>query len=360
MDGARIRQAREFRGLTQQQLAERCGVTQAAVARMERGDLRPSAEIGAAVAFATGFPPSFFRRPAAEDFPLGSLQFRGRKTATAASRRLAHRRGEAAWQATSAMLERLDVVPVRLPTLAANADPEYAAALTRDALGLPPDKPVPNVLAACERAGVIVLPIDLRHDEHDAYSLWAGESSQHPVMVLFDDAPGDRQRFSVAHELGHLVMHRAPAGDIETAADRFASAFLLPADVLKEELAPPVTLSDLAYLKPRWGVSLQALVRRARDLGSVTDRQYRYLNQQISARGWKRHEPESLAVAAERPRALRKMAEVLYGRDMASRRLATDAALPGSWVQTILGEPQSSGAAAWPRASSVVPLTRPR
>jgi len=76
---------------------------------------------------------------------------------------------------------------------------------------------------------------------------------------------------------------------------------------------PPVTLATVAKLKPRWRVSIQALIRRARDLAIISDRQYHYLFQQLSARGWRKREPAQFDVAAEKPRAFRKMAEVLYG-----------------------------------------------
>ncbi len=89
-----------------------------------------------------------------------------------------------------------------------------------------------------------------------------------------------------------------------------------------QELIPPITLSRLAPLKLRWKVSLQALIRRAFDLEVVTLRQYKYLMQQISVRGWRKKEPEELNIPIEKPRALSQMAELLYGVPVDYRRLA--------------------------------------
>ena len=86
------------------------------------------------------------------------------------------------------------------------------------------------------------------------------------MIVVAETAAGDRRRFSVAHELGHLVLHQFPQGAprvLEQQADAFAEAFLLPEAAMREALVPPITLTTLADLKTRWGVSLQALIRRA-------------------------------------------------------------------------------------------------
>jgi hypothetical protein len=98
----------------------------------------------------------------------------------------------------------------------------------------------------------------------------------------------------------------------EQEANQFAGELLVPAEAALREIVPPVTLTTLADLKLRWGVSLQALVHRARDLGIITQRQYAYLFEQIGARGWRLREPPHLDIPVEKPRLVRKMAEELY------------------------------------------------
>jgi Zn-dependent peptidase ImmA (M78 family) len=148
-----------------------------------------------------------------------------------------------------------------------------------------------------------------------------------PVIVISGEAPGDRLRFSVAHELGHLVMHQSIRGDlgaIEREADAFAGEFLVPEVVAKADITSPVTLTGISHLKPKWGVSVQALIRRAFDLGIVTQRQYTYLMQQVSAHGWRKREPPNLDIPVEKPRIIPQMAEMIYGLPLDYRKMAEE------------------------------------
>jgi Zn-dependent peptidase ImmA (M78 family) len=95
-----------------------------------------------------------------------------------------------------------------------------------------------------------------------------------------------------------------------------------------------LTQTALANLKVRWGVSLQALIRRAHTLELLTPSQYRSLSAQLGARGWRTREP--IAVPVERPRALRQLAELLYGRPLETRRLAAELSLNPAFVRELL------------------------
>jgi Zn-dependent peptidase ImmA (M78 family) len=225
-------------------------------------------------------------------------------------------------------------------------DPVTAARLTRDKLGLPLDTPIPHLIRALERGGVFVLALplaldgtELRAEDTEAFSEWAGPRLERPVIAYTAGKPGDRLRLSVAHELGHLVLHsnlRGTQASMEKEAFEFAGEFLMPESALRDEILPPITLMTMAQLKRRWGVSLQALVRRAKALEIITDRQYRYFFEQISLKGWRKQEPANLAIPIESPRALTKMAEVLYGRPVDLRRMATDAGLSLQVLRDIL------------------------
>ncbi len=336
VSGERVKQARELRGLTQTQLAKRIGKDQSAIARIERGSFQPSDEVLEAIAIQTGFPPAFFRREPRTDFPSGSLQFRARRM-SAGQRTQAYQYAKTVWENAQELAKGVNEIPVRLPRL--TSDPETAAAVTRSELGLPPDTPVKHVMNTVERGGALVIAVPVPLVKWDAYCVWAGDEAEKPVVVVASEAPGDRLRLSVAHELGHLVMHRSLKGELKTIdreANRFAAEFLMPEAAMREELIPPLTLTSLSELKPRWGVSIQALARRAHDLRIISERQYRYLFEQLSARGWKKKEPSELAVPVEKPRALRKMAELLYGNPIDYRRLASDVNLTPQFVQEIL------------------------
>jgi len=351
--GDRVRQARELRGLTQTALAEGVGLKQSAIAHIETGRSQPSEDVLGRIALQTGFPVSFFQQGPPPQFSPGSLLFRALRSTTARERAQAQRYGEIIFENVSRMASRVTPLnPLRLPEVAGGVESDFAADLTRTAFGLRPDSPVPNLINLIERSGVTVLALPVRLAKRDAYSLWAGPKLEEPVIVLSNGVPGDRQRFSVAHELGHLVLHRTVRSSIrqlENEADRFAASFLLPRTPMEHDLIPPITLSGLAGLKPRWGVSIQALVKRAFDLGVLKDHEYRYLFEQIGARGWRTLEPVPLA--AERPRALGRMAELMYGKPVDPRRMAADWCLSPHLAASII-EAQARDSTTGPTGSS--------
>jgi Zn-dependent peptidase ImmA (M78 family)/transcriptional regulator with XRE-family HTH domain len=332
---ARLRQARELHGWTQTALAQQVGVHPSAIAQLETGRIQPSPPVLDALSRATGFPPTFFTRPSGPALPLGSLRFRARAAMTARQRRQAWVYAQTLYELMASMAAQAELPAPRLPRL--DGDPAGAAAGTRQTLGLPPDQPIGPLIRTLEREGVWVLAIPVALPQRDACSAWAGGDGATPVIVVAATPAGDRRRFSVAHELGHLVLHQVPQGSphaVEQQADRFAEAFLLPEEAMRQVLVPPITLTTLADLKARWGVSLQALIRRVHTLEIITPSQYQALSAQLGARGWRTQEP--IAVPVERPRALRQLAELLYGVPMDYPPLARAIGLDPHFLQDLL------------------------
>lgn len=207
---------------------------------------------------------------------------------------------------------RLRPLPEILPYFDDDANDEDAieefAGEVRHAAGLSDGDVVGNCIRRTERLGVLVLPM---HDELGRHMGLSQRVDARPIIRvsrphLADDGTvspsGDRQRFTVAHELGHLTLHAATpppataeqARLIEQQAHRFAGAFLTPADpVLSDldQLGGRVTLNTLAELKKTWGVSIKMLVVRLRQLDRIDDQHARSLYKQISARKWNKTEP---------------------------------------------------------------------
>jgi Zn-dependent peptidase ImmA (M78 family)/DNA-binding XRE family transcriptional regulator len=187
-------------------------------------------------------------------------------------------------------------------------DIEDFADYVRATAGLDSAQVVGNATRTVEKLGVVVIP--MRHElgpRHMGMSMYFDST---PVICVSRSSadpdrhvPGDRQRFTVAHELGHVTLHAgvgAPgtpqdSRQLETQAHRFAAAFLAPADAIVEDLDElgrgRVTLRTLQALKARWGISIKALVGRFRDLGVIDQDQAVSLYKQISARGWTKAEP---------------------------------------------------------------------
>lgn len=323
----RVRQARELRGISQEGLAERIGITQPAISQIEAGLVQPSSEVLAKIAMQTGFPLSFFRKQPPVDFPVGSLMYRARRSMANDDKRAALRYGQLLYEIADSMASKMKLPPQRLPRL--TESPKIAAQMTRAALGLSPDMPIANLINTIERAGVFVLMLPVAFANGDAFSVWASSTetnSVRPTIVLFDGAPGDRLRLNIAHELCHLVLH--PHGTVKRMEDEayaFACELLVPEVMLRQEMIAPVTLAGLARLKVRWGISINALTVHAHRLGILTKSQYEYLRVKLRQEQWLFQEPQNLAIPVEKPRAVRKMAELMYGNPIDYLRLANDA-----------------------------------
>src|SRR5947207_13825490 len=115
INGDRVKQARELRGLTQAQLAERTNVTQATIAHIEAGRSQPSEENINAIAMVTGFPLSFFKQETVVDFPMGSLLFRARSSMTSGQRQEAHRYAQTLFGVTEKLSHKLKIPTLRVP-----------------------------------------------------------------------------------------------------------------------------------------------------------------------------------------------------------------------------------------------------
>lgn len=337
INGDRIKQARELRGLTQRNLADSIETTQPTIAQIEKGFISPNENILQRIVLKTGFPLSFFKQPTSIDFPHGSLLFRARASLTSRERNIARQYARLIFEMANKMEEDFREIPSNLPRL--DDDVLGSAIQTRSSFGLSPDLPIVNLINILEKNGVMIIPLPINLENHDAFSAWVRNGKHRPVIVLSNDlTPGDRLRFSVAHETGHLVMHQAMRKDvkiIEDEADQFAAEFLMPKKVMLKEIIPPVTLASLIPLKQKWKVSIQALILRAHDLDIITQRQYKYLMQQIAVRGWRLKEP--VEIAKEKPRMISLMAELLYGIPINYKSLASNTNLSSQLVQEIIG-----------------------
>ena len=334
--GERIRQAREIRGLTQLELAKLVGIEQSHVSHLEQGLRESSPEVLERIAMATKFSVAFFRQQPGPEFPLGSLLYRRRKTLPSIERDRLRQIAGLAFETYQAMAEKFKALEMRIPKLSAT-EPSNAAQLTRTALGLSPDTPVTHLINKLEKNGVLVLALPYQIERHDAFSVWADTEPRKPVIVLTGGWPGDRQRFTVSHELAHLVLHRtitAQPSVMDEQADEFASEFLLPEQAMRRDLCSPLTLTVLAELKAQWGVSIQALMRRAEALGIVTEGQRKYLEKQLVKRNWIRDEP--VKIEPEKPRLLMKLAESLYGIPVDPSKVAASTTAPVKLIEEVL------------------------
>lgn len=320
--GDRIKQLRELHKLTQSGMVDFVPeLTQPQLSRIEKGRAEADAEVGALIAANTGVTPAFLERPPIDDLKAHTPQFRARSRVTEASRNSALQWARLIYEQHLRMSEGIHETQVNLETLH-GVPPREAAQEVRSWLGFDRLSPLPYLVLAVEKLGVTVLGLPVVERNLDAFCAWRGN---YPVIGLMDGVPGDRLRFTLAHELGHLVLHdNTQSGpEIEAEADAFAAELLTPLGSIRRDLGTRPTLSSLIMLKTSWGVSVKALIRRARELGVLDQERAISLYKQISARGWNRSEPGH--VPLEKPRTFRKLSEARFGEGPNIEAMSVDA-----------------------------------
>jgi Zn-dependent peptidase ImmA (M78 family)/DNA-binding XRE family transcriptional regulator len=301
---ASLKIAREYRGWKKNALANRLGITPSAISQFESGQTRPNATTIARLSMALGFPLSFFAQKDLKTLSPDQCHFRSLRSCSPIERRRMLSAGSILAYIVGFVDEHVHLPEERLtPVTSFEAetveDIEEAANQVRFKWGLGRG-PIENVTELLESKGILVFRLLEDCKRIDAFSLW---HHNHPLIFLSSEKESSsRNRFDAAHELGHLVLHADYLpGDAsqEGEAHRFAGAFLLPRDSFIHECPRRLRWHQFMELKARWGVSLAALVRRAKDLQMISQDTYRRAMVQIGKRGWRTNEPNEPAV--ERP-----------------------------------------------------------
>jgi Zn-dependent peptidase ImmA (M78 family)/transcriptional regulator with XRE-family HTH domain len=316
---ARLREARKFMRLSQEDLGDKIGVTRQAVSQFERGERSPDPETFSAIVETLGQPPGFFTTQDAEVFGAYSTRFY-RKFGSDTVRRREASDTYSEWfvQLAKAFDAAINFPSVNVPEydidqFGEEGIDDIAERVRADwGLGL---GPISNVLALLESNGVIACRYEMVGENVEAFSFWNGP---HPfIFMASEKKAGVRSRFDLAHELGHLVMHRhidsadiedrTALKEIERQADRFAGAFLLPKHSFPNEVFSP-RLDAFLDLKRRWRVSIQAMIYRCSDLGIFDEFQILNMRKQVSFRKWRTQEPldDPSIIPLESPRLLAK------------------------------------------------------
>lgn len=299
--------ARQYRGRSQQQVASDAGLDQGHYSRLERGLLNssPSRETIEAVADALRFPITFFLQwDEISGLPLSVHEASWRKRSSIGAIELKRLHAELNLRVMHLrrLLEAVEVdAELPLPRLDVDelGGAEKVAHYIRRAWMLP-EGPIKNLTMLCERAGIIVVHCDFA-EKIDGVTMRLRDVP--PLIFLNKSAPPDRMRHSLAHELGHLIMHSVPSDEMESEADSFAGELLAPfKDVRSDLIGGKITLERLVRLKKYWKVSVASILYKISKGGMITKNQSDYLWRQISARGWRKREPDETQFDVESPK----------------------------------------------------------
>ena len=332
--------ARESRGFTQTELAELIGVSQAMLSKVEGSSKVPTSEMLARLSAVLDYPPEFFYQtdpilgPGLSEFYHRRRQDVGVKVLTRIHAHINIVRMHIARLQRAVELPELKIRPLDMDDF--KGSPQEVARVLRAAWQLPYG-PVANVVRSIENAGGIVIRYSFGTPRVDAISRTV--PGLPPLLFVNEGLPPDRERLSLCHELGHLIMHDVPNPNMEDEADKFAAEFLMP----EREIAPHldrITIDRLAALKPYWRVSMAALLVRASNLRKVSQKEKKSLWIQMVP--YRRQEP--IEIEPEVPTLLQEILDLHrntfgFGLEELSKLLVAD---PSDLVTTYgIGETKS-------------------
>ena len=308
--------ARESRGLTQKELANRLHITQSALSRVE-GGLRGVTDLSLQnLSKVLGYPINFFmqRRPI---YGVGLVEVFHRKRQSVGIKTMdkVYSLIDIRTSEIMRLLKGVDIGEVDFPNYKIDDYDGSAAEIARliRAKWRLPHGPIQNLTNNFENARGIIIPFDFETSSIDSVSHWP--PGVPPLFFVNRYIPTDRMRFTLAHELGHITMHqKSPNPEIERQANEFAAEFLMPERDIKPYMVD-ISIEKLASLKPFWKVAMSALLKRAVDLQMITPRRARTLWMQLSKAGYKSREPIELDLPKENPTLLKEIVNT-YITDM--------------------------------------------
>jgi Zn-dependent peptidase ImmA (M78 family)/transcriptional regulator with XRE-family HTH domain len=346
--GQRIVELRNLLVLAQKKLSSVIGVAQSYLSGLERGRVELTRAAIHRICAATATPTSFFQY-STPPYSADDINFRTHARTVSAKQQDFVIQAFKEIERISAMLAHAPVVRVKrvvIPlaehTDLSDHDLELLAGDIRAAYGLSGDAPVPNVTRMMEQAGIAIASMsapfgnDGLLEGHCGMSRWPAGSPRASVGFV-TGMTGDRQRFTLAHEFGHVLLHtRRTVSDPkqrQREAEYFAGALLLPRPYAQHTITESLTLHDYLRIKAEFGISLHAIITRAQRLGLITwDRQHS-LMLQLSTRGWRHDEP--VHVDPESPLLLHSELVALHGAHpypAASSALGISPTLLQSWI----------------------------
>lgn len=313
----RIKEARTYRGLTQQELAKELGLTRQAVCKYEIGDNVPPLDMLLEISKKLDFPINFFYKKQIACDDQGEVYFRSSsipcRTKDMLEQKLNYLSTEIVYFIENFInLPEINLINIEYKDEYTMNDIRNIVERLRNHWGID-NKPVENLTYIMQENGCVIAKLALDSDKTDGYSKWiAGR----PYTIINSNRnAAARERFTLAHELGHIVLHRniRSKEDLrrrEKEAHYFAGEFLFPYESVMNEVSF-VSLESLIPIKYKWGISIGAIIRRCLDLELITEERYTSLQKQISKRRWRTFEPLDDVTKPEEPQLFNEAFDLL-------------------------------------------------
>lgn len=320
-EGRRLREARRFKKLTIKELAESVGVSKQMISKYEKNEARPSTEVYHKLVLRLGFPLKFYQQKDQFDIIDKGTFYRSRYTSTQTEKKPSEILKKY-FAIICDFFEEYVEFP-ELPRTELSNNPVTAAKQLRNYWGLG-EVPIKNMLMLLEEHGFHIASVSSTTEKVDAFSSFieVNGNNQYCVLIDKDNNSFYRQQFSLAHELGHWILHARSVDptelspkdhkDIESDANLFASNFLMPKESFSSDLKQlDMNLDSFLSLKEKWKVSVSSMIFRAKDLEIISADEYLRLQKRISARGWRKKEPFDEIVDVPKPFALQQAYNLL-------------------------------------------------
>ncbi len=300
--------AREARGYSQAELAEKSGVSRSNISRFELDAIQMSNDLVGKILPVLKFEDSFYYTDS--DILPAALYRRRDKVAAKILLQIDANINIYQMNITR-LLHAVNLEAPKIPlftTVETGSAEESAKRLRK--LWKQPKGVIDDLTHLLEEHGFITVPVDFETDRVDSRSVLIED--KYPVIFYNKKLLGDRLRFTLAYELGHLIMHTRTTAfvtysDLSKETNLFAAEFLMPREDILKDLGEEVNLDLLARLKMKWKVSMHALLFRAEDLKIITENQKRYIINQFNALKIRKREPKELDLKIERGNLLRDL-----------------------------------------------------
>lgn len=291
--------ARESRGLTQSQLAALIsGLNQGNLSKMEKGILNLNDETITKIAKQLDYPLEFFRKEEPKQ-DINKYYYRKRQTIPKKNLMAIEAKIDIIRLSIDELLDSIDIPVYKLNEIEPDGGitPEDIARHTRNILGIPKGA-IENPVSYIENAGVMVYFLDEESEKFDGITVHT--NSGYPIIFMNKNMPNDRKRFTLGHELGHLIMHLPfssirNSDEVEQEANRFSSEFNMPTVECQVQFRN-LRYNDLGMHKSYWKMSKAAIIRKAKDINVISEKTYSYLNIELSRRNERKNEIGSVSI----------------------------------------------------------------
>jgi Zn-dependent peptidase ImmA (M78 family) len=288
--------------MTQQELARRLRITQGYLSKIEQGIYEASNEILERAAQVLDYPTALFFE-AYRPHPLGLGFYRKHKTLPSRLKSEIDSHVNLHCMRIQKMIRPVELVESKVVERSIDeyGSPEAIARAIREYWRVPRG-PIQNMIDVLEDAGIIVVKMFFASRQFSGVHI----PTEQLIYIILINAimPTDRERFTLAHELGHIIMHRLPTENMEEEANRFAGEFLMPSQEIASEFYK-VSLEKLAALKQYWKISMAAILEQALKLSAISERKYRSLRIELAK--YRLQEPQELDPPTETPELLHEL-----------------------------------------------------